>query len=912
MAQIIHVGSGSGKLRANVIFLHGLGGDPRGTWRNGPDDQSFWPQWLVDDIKGLGVYSMGYESPVSRWHGTAMHLTDRANNVLERILAEHSLQKGQLILIGHSLGGLIIKQLLRTAESKSRYSADAANLFQRVEKVAFLATPHSGADLARWGDHLRIAIRPSAATTCLVRNDANLRDLNLWYRDWANERRMSHLTLVETDSISILGMVVKPDSGDAGLANCRPVSINADHFTICKPVDRNHDTYVFVRNFIETPFERPKTAVEKQFAALNAKMDRLVAAHAESGETSNAEKAGVSQGVIIQLAQRIDAGVDDFDQAMVELERAVAVAVEVVEEGRRGSNTGDFVDVVLKRIAERSAKGQFDEAAVEADAGFAQWEREEAERRDAAVAGGLKLLDAGLKQDILRRDPVSAAKRIARMVALEYPDDPAARLETLRTRQNEWFERGRDKGLNFDLSVSIEVARVLLVLDEGTDRVVTLVNLGLALRTLGERSSDTAHLDEAVDAFHIALQECSRESDPLLWAVAQDGLGNALLARSRGESGTVRVKEAVAALQAALEERTRERLPSEWAMTQNNLGNAFLKLAEHESDTIYLDEAVKAYRAALKETARERVPLDWATMKNNLGNALTRLGERECGTAYLDEAVDAYRAALEETAREHVPLDWAMLQNNLGIALSNLGERQNGTARFHEAIDAFHAALQEWTREGSPLEWGTAKDNLGSALLALGERESGTARLEEAVKAYSEALGERTRERVPRDWAATQTNLGDALRALGERGTGTAYLDQARDAHYAALQEFTRERDPFAWATAQNNLGNALLRLGERQNSTPHLEQAIAAFHAALEERTRDRGPFHWAMTQNDLGIALTALGERESGTTHLKEAIVAFHAALEERTQNRVPRLHGKTQQNLARAAEILERREN
>src|SRR5262245_28422619 len=103
MAQIIHVGTGSGEKRANAIFLHGLGGDPRTTWRHDEDDKSFWPQWLIDDLPGLNVYSIGYESPVSRWSGTAMHLTERANNVLSRVLARPDLQAGPIILIGHSL-----------------------------------------------------------------------------------------------------------------------------------------------------------------------------------------------------------------------------------------------------------------------------------------------------------------------------------------------------------------------------------------------------------------------------------------------------------------------------------------------------------------------------------------------------------------------------------------------------------------------------------------------------------------------------------------------------------------------------------------------------------------------------------------------------------------------------------------
>ncbi len=43
------------------------------------------------------------------------------------------------------------------------------------------------------------------------------------------------------------------------------------------------------------------------------------------------------------------------------------------------------------------------------------------------------------------------------------------------------------------------------------------------------------------------------------------------------ESGTARLEEAVAAYRAALEERTRERVPLDWAATQNNLGNCALE-----------------------------------------------------------------------------------------------------------------------------------------------------------------------------------------------------------------------------------------------------------------------------------------------------------------------------------------------
>lgn len=248
LAELIAIGA-HGEANVHVILFHGLGGHPYNTWGGLTGPQFYWPQWLADDIEGLAVWAIGYDAAVSRWRGSAMHITDRATNLLERILLEPKLQTGEIILIGHSLGGLVIKQLLRTAESMARHREDAGNFIQRVRRVAFLATPHSGSDLASWGDRLRIFIRPSAATTCLVRNDPNLRELNHWYREWSAAQNIANLILSESRPIRIAGLIVKPDSSDPGLLP-RPISIDADHISICKPRDRSSEVYAHIRSFI--------------------------------------------------------------------------------------------------------------------------------------------------------------------------------------------------------------------------------------------------------------------------------------------------------------------------------------------------------------------------------------------------------------------------------------------------------------------------------------------------------------------------------------------------------------------------------------------------------------------------------------------------------------------------------------
>ena len=131
----------------------------------------------------------------------------------------------------------------------------------------------------------------------------------------------------------------------------------------------------------------------------------------------------------------------DLDAAFAELERAVEVSIEIQVRGAAGSNTGRFVDAVLARIAELSAESRDDEAAAEADRAFAEGE----ERQQQEARKGIALLEAGIRSDILRRDPASAARRIARKLKLAAPD-PARLFDDLHDEQDTRHKRGRDKG----------------------------------------------------------------------------------------------------------------------------------------------------------------------------------------------------------------------------------------------------------------------------------------------------------------------------------------------------------------------------------------------------------------------------------------------------------------------------------
>jgi len=425
------------------------------------------------------------------------------------------------------LGGLLIKQILRTAQSEAQNDEKAASLLRRVEKIVFLATPHARADLAVWGDRLRILVRPSAATICLVRNDPNLRDLNLWYRDWSNHRSVTNLVLTETQSLSILGMIVKPDSSDPGLAGPRPRPMDYDHEWICKPRSRTSDIYIAVRSFIESPFERPPDLAE-QLATLVAKQKELAAQVARQKGVEVAPllavlvKLGEKEVPEEDIPKRLDAAADKLIELRAENETL-----------RRGPPA---LAVIAEEVQALIDKGDFDLAleAMERGRQAARTLRIDASRHEAMF------LAQGARVDSLQLAYRSAASKYAEAAALVAPFDTEQQRSFLFSQADELYKQGDEFGDNDALIEAIDVYRRCLALTPRSERpldwATTQGNLGNALSSLGERESGTETLQQAVAAFREALKELTEEAVPFGREIAQKNLdrANALLAERRG------------------------------------------------------------------------------------------------------------------------------------------------------------------------------------------------------------------------------------------------------------------------------------------------------------------------------------------------------------------------------------------
>jgi hypothetical protein len=246
--------------RGHVILVHGLGGDPFGTWRHDAGSESFWPDWLAQDLPHAAVHTLGYDASPVGWLGSTMPLTERAPNVLTE-LQTRELADGPIVFVCHSLGGLLVKQLLRHAIEMRN---DAwRRIADQTKAVVFLATPHRGANLASIIGNVvgalgALGVIPRMTVTMkeLEAKAPALQDLNTWYINNAAEIGIVTHCFYEKKTVRGV-LVVDETSGRLELPGAEPIPIDADHFSICKPSSREALIYRRIRQIVREVTETP-------------------------------------------------------------------------------------------------------------------------------------------------------------------------------------------------------------------------------------------------------------------------------------------------------------------------------------------------------------------------------------------------------------------------------------------------------------------------------------------------------------------------------------------------------------------------------------------------------------------------------------------------------------------------------
>ncbi|KAJ3541729.1 hypothetical protein NM208_g4470 [Fusarium decemcellulare] len=236
----------------DFIFVHGLRGGSIKTWAKSGNLQRYWPQaWLPldENLQHVRIHSFGYNSDWGDTGDANLDIHDFGRSLFGEMRTSPELRKGKpnpIVLIGHSMGGLVIKKAYLLA----REDETAKPLADRIQCIFFLATPHRGSDAAKMLDRiLRATTGTKPYVAELNRNSGTIASINDAFRHHTNKLQIwSFYETMKTKKAGNAIMVVDRESAVIGAPHEHINPLNADHISVCKFESPDDPNYVLIKN----------------------------------------------------------------------------------------------------------------------------------------------------------------------------------------------------------------------------------------------------------------------------------------------------------------------------------------------------------------------------------------------------------------------------------------------------------------------------------------------------------------------------------------------------------------------------------------------------------------------------------------------------------------------------------------
>ncbi|XP_066384007.1 uncharacterized protein [Miscanthus floridulus] len=260
----------------DVVFVHGLRGGPFNSWRIADDKSSTtkaglvesidedagkegtcWPrEWLAADFPQARFFTVKYKTNLTQWTGASLPLQEVSSMLLRKLVAA-GIGSRPVIFVTHSMGGLVVKQLLYQAKLNN-YDKFLNNTIGLV----FYSCPHFGSKLADMPWRMGLVFRPAPSIGELRSGSPRLVELNDFVRQRHNKGFLDVLSFSETQVTPIvegyggwaLRMEIVPiESAYPGFGDL-VVLPSTDHINSCKPVNKNDPSYAETLAFLEKNF----------------------------------------------------------------------------------------------------------------------------------------------------------------------------------------------------------------------------------------------------------------------------------------------------------------------------------------------------------------------------------------------------------------------------------------------------------------------------------------------------------------------------------------------------------------------------------------------------------------------------------------------------------------------------------
>ncbi|KAE8441039.1 hypothetical protein EG329_006076 [Mollisiaceae sp. DMI_Dod_QoI] len=232
----------------DIVLVHGINGHYINTWKAA--DCTIWPvELLSEQLPEIRVMSYGYRGTYNDTISVATSF-DHGQSLLSLLIDKRKAAHEEvrpIIFVGHSLGGIIIKQMLliANANSDSRAQNVILSTYGVVRiLVIFFSTPHNGINSDKWGQFVQIIIKntkpdelkdtplPPKIITAILDHSDELVQISQKFRFLKNMKYASFYEALKTPK---LGAVLVPKgSATMNYVNEDIRMLPQHHFDTCK------------------------------------------------------------------------------------------------------------------------------------------------------------------------------------------------------------------------------------------------------------------------------------------------------------------------------------------------------------------------------------------------------------------------------------------------------------------------------------------------------------------------------------------------------------------------------------------------------------------------------------------------------------------------------------------------------
>ena len=242
--QMYSIGPSPNSAHADIIWIHGLGGDPWSTWSCEGD---YWPskfgELIAESSGGQGrtrlrLLTYSYpSSPIDAQAGSRYTIGQQGVFFADS-MRNSGVGDRPFVLIAHSLGGLVAKSAMLLASKRATEDDRMARLVSNFRGVVFLGVPHRGSLFATVITKILDALRINA-TSSIVANlerefgDTDLVKLDDDFAHYIASKVGVHCR-VETDTIPVLNQMLVDSLSARGNYHDESLPFEGNHFQIAK------------------------------------------------------------------------------------------------------------------------------------------------------------------------------------------------------------------------------------------------------------------------------------------------------------------------------------------------------------------------------------------------------------------------------------------------------------------------------------------------------------------------------------------------------------------------------------------------------------------------------------------------------------------------------------------------------